>query len=340
MANIKDVARASGVSPTTVSFVLNNTGAVGAVTRERVLRAAKQLRYHPSAIARGLLHKRMNTVGVVFSTPDPAPISNPYFAPILDGITLAAARLHQNAMLFTGQVWSDADHSLPFFSDGRCDGLILVGMHTHTDIIPSLLDRAIPFVLINNRWADERACWVDVDDEASAREATEYLLSLGHRRIAMMAGEDFVGCVGRRNEGYRQALASAGVSELEMVLPGGFYEPTITERLERLLRLPARERPTALLCTTDSMAVDAVLALVRLGVRVPNEMAVIGHDDTAPAAQCAPPLTTMRQPFRQIGERAVDVLLSQIEADAPSGCHELFPTELIVRQSTGQPQLP
>ena len=163
-------------------------------------------------------------------------------------------------MLFTGQVWSDADHSLPFFSDGRCDGLILVGMHTHTDIIPSLLDRAIPFVLINNRWEDERACWVDVDDEASAYTATEYLLSLGHRRIAMLAGEDFVGCVGRRNDGYRQASGLGGsVRTWRWSCPAASTSRPSRSALERLLRLPDRERPTALLCTTDSMAVDAVL---------------------------------------------------------------------------------
>ena len=339
MANIKDVARASGVSPTTVSFVLNNTGAVGPLTRERVLRAAKQLRYHPSAIARGLLHKRMNTVGVVFSNPDPAPISNPYFAPILDGITLAAARLKQNAMLFTGQVWSDADHSLPFFSDGRCDGLILVGMHTHTDIIPSLLERGIPFVLINNRWDDERVSWVDADDEASAFAATEHLLTLGHRRIAMLAGEDFVGCVGRRNAGYRNALANAGLAHTEMILPGGFFEPTITERIEQVVRLPLSERPTALICTTDTMAVDAVQSLTRLGVRVPEDVSVIAHDDTIVATACTPPLTVMRQSFRQMGERAVDILLSKIGDDAPVGCRELFPTELIVRRSSAPPPL-
>ena len=336
MANIKDVARASGVSPTTVSFVLNNTGAVGPVTRERVLRAAKLLRYHPSAVARGLLHKRMNTVGVVFSNPDPAPISNPYFAPILDGITLAAGRHRQNAMLFTGQAWSDADHSLPFFSDGRCDGLILVGMHTHTDIIPSLLERGTPFVLINNRWDDARVSWVDSDDEASAFAATGYLLSLGHRRIAMLAGEDFVGCVGRRNAGYRSALAGAGLAHAEMVLPGGFFEPSITERLKQALSLPPSERPTALLCTTDAMAVDAVQSLLQLGIRVPEDVSVIAHDDTALAAACPPGLTAMRQPFRRMGERAVDILLTQIENDAPVGCRELFPTELIVRQSVAQ----
>ena len=307
------------------------------MTRERVLRAAKQLRYHPSAIARGLLHKRMNTVGVVFSNPDPAPISNPYFAPILDGITLAAARHKQNAMLFTGQVWSDADHSLPFFSDGRCDGLILVGMHTHTDIIPSLLERGTPFVLINNRWEDDRVSWLDADDEASAFAATEYLLSLGHRRIAMLAGEDFVGCVGRRNDGYRHALASAGLSATGMILPGGFFEPTITARMEQILRLPPSERPTALICTTDTMAVDAVLSLTRLGLRVPEDVSVIAHDDTTIAAACTPPLTAMRQPFRPMGERAVDVLLSQLEAEASIGCRELFPTELIPRQSSAPP---
>ena len=333
MPTIKDVARASGVSISTASYALNNgPRTIPADTRARVLQAARQIGYHPSAVARGLQRKRMNTLGVVFSNPEASPIANPYFAPILDGIVAAAAQYQQNAMLFTGQRWSNAEHSLPVFGDGRCDGLLLVGPHTHSDIIPSLIARGIPFVLINNRWG--AAAWVDVDDVAAAHMLTSFLLAQGHHRLAMLCGDAVVGCVERRLAGCRDALAEAGLAlDPALVLPGSFLEPSINERLVALVRLPPARRPTALICSNDFMALDALRDLARLGIRVPADLSVAGFDDVAPSAVSDPPLTTVRQPLRLLGERAVETLLKRIAGD-PHEAELLLSTELIVRQST------
>ena len=339
MTNIKDVARASGVSSTTVSYVLNKGGNISPRTRARVQDAARQMGYHPSAVARGLLRGRMNTLGVVFSIPEDAPISNPYFAPILDGIAAAAARGHQNAMLFTGQIWSNAAHSLPVFCDGRCDGLLLVGPDMHSDIVPSLLTANVPFVLINNRSDDPRASFVDADDAHSGRTLARCLLAQGHTRVGFVCGDPSMGFVGRRLAAFCAEMKAGGAEcQPEWIVSSSVFMPdAICASVRPLLALPPARRPTALVGVNDIAALLVVEVAQRAGLRVPQDLSVAGFDDLAPAAASVPPLTTIRQPLRLIGERAVQILMAQIAPDGPPGERALLPTELIVRGSVGPP---
>ena len=247
----------------------------------------------------------------------------------------AAAKHQQDIMLFTGHHWEDARHSLPFFCDGRCDGLLLIGPHTATDIVGALLDRQMPFTLINNRWDDPRASWVDVDDTAAAAEMTSYLLETGHRRVALLCGDLFVQCVPRRIEGYRQAFAAHGlVADPALILHGSFMPPSTADRVAALLALPAAARPTALFCMTDVMALEALETLSENGVRVPEEISVVGFDDTAPGAD--PKLTTMRQPLNLLGMQAVELLLEKLKAPnyEAKGGTDIQPTELRIRHSS------
>ncbi len=335
MANIKDVALASGVSPTTVSFVLNNSGAVGARTRERVLKAARQLNYHPSAIARGFLHKRMNTIGVVAVGSSPAPLSMPYFAAVVNGIAAAAAAVHQNVTLFTEGQWTDAPSSLPLFADGRCDGFLLVGPHTQTDILQALTERSLPFVLVNERTDDPCVSEVDVDDVASAEVMTGHLIAQGHRRIALISHRDDPGgYVVRRRAGYRAGLAAAGIGhEARLDRSMNVYQSSLVDDLAALMSGPPSERPTALLCADDMMAITVMRDLRALGLSIPEDVSVAGFDDVWMAQFCHPPLTTMRQPFERTGARALELLLAQIDSGGPMGDKVLLPTELIVRHS-------
>lgn len=334
---LSDVARQAGVSVNAVSTVINGSRVgtrVSEATRRRIHDAAAHLRYHPNAVARSLKGRRMNTLGVVFYCVDDSPLSSPYTAPILDGIVKAAARHQQDAMLFTGRRWQEAQESLPVFCDGRCDGLLLVGPLAATGIVAALLSRGIPFVQINNRWDDPAACWVDVDDVRAARTLTDYLLDLGHRRIAMLCGDAFVGCVQRRLDGFTQAYEARDLPvDPALILPGTFNAPSLSERLSVLARLPTATRPTALFCTNDGMALEALRVLPELGLRVPEDLAVVGFDDIAPAARSRPPLTTMRQPLHELGERAVEILLAQIEQPEVAGCQEMFPATLVSRES-------
>lgn len=339
---LSDVAKHAGVSVNAVSSVINQSRVgtrVSEKTRLRIQASAAELQYHPNAAARRLSGKRMNTLGVIFYRISASPFSNAYFAPILDGIGAAAARHKQDMMLFTGHDWQDSQHSLPIFCDGRCDGLLLVGPHTATDIVDALLERHVPFTLINNRWNDPRASWVDVDDVMAAKQLTTYLLELGHRRIAMLCGDPFVQCVPRRLAGYTQALAAAGVPlNQELIPPGSFMAPSTAERVCSLLALPHAQRPTALFCTNDTMALEALETLKEKGVKVPQELSVVGFDDIALAATEVPPLTTIQQPLSLLGVHAAELLLSQIanqyEDRETAGITEFLPTELVIRQSS------
>jgi DNA-binding LacI/PurR family transcriptional regulator len=335
MPTIKDVARASGVSPATVSYVLNNgPKRVKAHTKERVLRTMREMNYHPSAVARGLSRKRMNAIGVVFPNEFPTVLGNPYVGPVLDGILEVATRSHQNVTLFTGQLWSDMAHSLPVYCDGRCDGLILISPREGSDIISALLDRNVPFLLIGAMADEPSASSVDVDNVEAAKSLVAYLIEQGHRRIAYMGGNEDIQSARLRYEGYRLALQEAGIPyETDLVLEGFYTQISGYDRGRALAAWPKEDQPTALFCGSDEIAMGALQALKDSGVSVPKDISVAGFDDIAAAATSAPPLTTVRQPLHRLGERGAEILLARINERQTVGHRESHTAELIIRES-------
>lgn len=351
MPNIRDVAKASGVSHQTVSEVFNRPSVVKASTRERVLLAAGRLNYHPSAVARGLSSKRMNMLGIVFSSRTPDPFASEYYTSILSGITLAATEAGQSPVLFTGDKWLDAEQGAAILSDKRCDGLILIGPFRHVDLWTSLTERETPLVLINSRWEHPQASYIDVDDTAAMRGLTTFLLEQGHRRIALLGDIVSFGYVRRRLEGYHQALADWAITADPALVQTGTvpddqtggtvttpgphqdFEQFISTSLTALLDLPPARRPTALVCVNDEIAIVALSDLEQRGLRVPEDLSVTGFDGLAATAKTRPPLTTARQPLRELGQRTVAILLRRI-ADKTAVVKELLPTELVVRAST------
>lgn len=339
MPTIKDIARMCGVSTATVSYVINNgPRPVHPQTRERVLSAIQQLNYFPSAVARGLQGKRMNAFGVVFPGEVAAPLSNPYFAPVLDGILDIAMRRKQNLTLFSGHTWTDAVHSLPVYCDGRCDGLLLIAPPAQSDIIAALLEQQVPFVLINESPEHVAISRIDVDNVAAASMIVHHLLQQGHRRIGMLCAEAGAHSVAQRLQGYRQAIETWGLFyDPALVVYGQYQEASGYENAQTLLRLPAAQRPTALFCCNDAIAFGAMCTLKETGLRVPEDISVAGFDDIPAAATADPPLTTVRQPLRRLGERAAEILLAHIHDGVPAGQKELLPTELVIRSSVAPP---
>lgn len=324
----------------TVSKVLsNNQGAqIARATRERIKKAAAEMGYHPSAVARGLAGKRMNTLGIVVAKENSFVATSPYFAAVLDGILGIAMRERQDTMLFTGHLWCEAEHHLPVFYDGRCDGLLLISPSVNGDSIPALLEAGIPFVLVNEHSSDPRVTTVGVDNVAAARDLTAYLLERGHRRIALLSGFPSEGNVADRREGYRRALEALGIGyDASLVVPGTYLEESGYERAQALMRLPKRQRPSALFCGSDQIALGVLRALEELGIRVPGDVSVTGFDDIPAAATSRPALTTVRQPMRRLGERSAELLLAHISGQIAGGRKEVLPTELIVRGSVAPP---
>lgn len=338
MPTIRDVARASRVSPATVSNVLNNADVVHPETRERVLRVMRKLNYRPSAIAQKLAGKRLNILGVVFAYGDIHGFSGGYYALLMDGILRAAVPLHQNTLLFVGQTWSDAMHSLPIYTSGHCDGLVLVAPPIGSDIVPTLLQNGFPFALAGDDFADPRVSSVSIDEEAASCELTTHLIARGHRRIALLCGDHFLNCVRQRQQGFEQAHRQAGIPcDPTLILPGTFDEPTITQRINTLLRLPAAQRPTALYCMNDQMAYKAIATLAHRGLRVPEDMSLVGFDDT-PLCGAALSLTTIRQPVEEIAYRTTVMLMDQMQNPDVVRRKEVLPTELMVRDSVASLQ--
>lgn len=333
MATIKDVARLSGVSPATVSQVLNNGGRpVHEDTRKRVLEAARQLDYRPNALARGLVGKRMNTIGVVF-TQWSGPHTNSFILGALLGALSLSGLRNQNTMLFNLDGWDRATERLPEMCDGRCDGVLLMVPPEDCPLPEALLRRKAPCVLLSARDPSGQAPSVDVDNVRAAFQMTDTLLRMGHRRIAYVrepdTRESAIGFARERREGYRQALIAAGAYDSAMADLAG--------ESAAIQAVRSSQRPTALFCLTDDLALRLLEQLKGQGVRVPDDVSVAGFDDVPLAAMSRPALSTVRQPIHRLGERAAEMLLASIDGAVPAGHRELLPTELVLRESTAAP---
>ncbi len=341
MTTIRDIAKASGVSAATVSQVLGNGGRpVHPQTRARVVSAAQSLDYRPNAVARGLVRKRMDTIGLVFLHGDIAAHSNPFLLGVLDGVLSVSTRQNRRTMLCTLPSWETASDHVSDFSDGRCDGVLLLVPPAGCSLVTQLQRREVPFVVVNGGDSFGEIPRVDVDNVRAAFELTRVLLGLGHRRIGFVHRRTEWGFpfAAERQQGYREAMLAAGCYDPALA----FLDPD--EILPSVFA--AQERPTALFCCLDALALSVLEALQQQGVRVPEEISVAGFDDIPGAAMSVPALTTVRQPMTQIGERAAEMLLTLIddkqeidrkqEIDHKKRANplEILATEIVLRQST------
>jgi LacI family transcriptional regulator len=339
MATLKDIARRSGVSTATVSYVVNNgPRSVLPATRERVLEAIADLNYHPNAHARGLRGKKTNTIGVVFPHIVEAPFENVYFGPVLAGIIDIATQRKKATMLFTAFDWDEAERSAPQLCDGRCDGFLVVAPLRETRLVGDLLAREVPAVVIGTHPALARVDTVDADNIQGGRLAANYLASLGHRRIGIVLDEALRTSTAERLEGFRIGLRECGLptdDRLVIQRPADGKPRSLVE-FRTWLRDPV-SRPTAIFCVQDDSACRAVDYATDIGLRVPEDLSIVGFDDIACAASCSPPLTTIRQPMRQIGFRAAELLCERIDAFRTEPHDFLLDVQLIERCSTAPP---
>ncbi|MDX1934604.1 MAG: LacI family DNA-binding transcriptional regulator [Capsulimonadales bacterium] len=333
---IQDVARACGVSPTTVSLVLNNSSRrISAETRERVLRYVRETRYQPSALARGAAVKRLSTIGVLSGFGGSHYLHYSYYLQVLGGVMEYAQARQLNLLVLNENLWSGEMSELRLHIDGRCGGLLLIGPREKNQLLPALTERGIPFVVVGKEKEDQAFTCVDVDNRQGAKTVTEYLLRQGHRRIALFRGSLLGFFDDERYAGYRDALSEANLpfdptlvfdSELSYSEYGG------QDMARQMLRLPPRQRPTAIFCGSDQIAYGVLDVFREQGIRVPKDVSLIGFDDERKAAMTDPPLTTLRQPYETIGARASQLLIERIEG-AESGVQDFLPGELVVRQS-------
>jgi DNA-binding LacI/PurR family transcriptional regulator len=332
---IRDVARLAKVSPATVSHVLNNTAPSSEETRQRVLAAVAKLGYHPSVLARGLQAGRSHMLGYSWV---PMPPDN--FTPILDrflqSMAEAAARCNYHILAFPApNPHEEIEVYRRMVASGRVDGFILSATNLDDARIQYLLDQDFPFVAFGRANPEWDFPCVDVDGTAGLRMAVEHLVALGHRRISCLAWPEGSLTGQYRLQGYYDGLAAAGlpVERRWVCRLENDYTQAYACASEHLA-LPPAQRPTAVVCMTDLMALGVLNAAADAGVQVGRDLAVTGFDDSVMARYVRPPLTSLRQPIAAIGERVVQLLLAVVNKETPVERHVVLAPELIVREST------
>jgi DNA-binding LacI/PurR family transcriptional regulator len=331
---IHDVAREAGCSISTVSKVMNGSGSISDETRVRIMEVANRLGYTPQAAARMLKNRRTENVGLIFHQSTDRLFSNPFFSIVIAGVEEVLTESNYNLLLGRGRA-GRVDWEFPKFLRERfIDGLLLLGS-IHPDVLDRISQTALPFVLMDHPLVNgaPRGDSIQSDGEKGARQAVEHLVSLGHRRIAMLAAEVENPSTLSRNAGYLAALASAGLAPPD----GGVVRaPHDEEGGEAAIEVLLRQvgHPDALFCVNDAMAIGAMRALARHGLKVPRDLSVVGFDDIQPSAYQTPPLTTVRVDMKEMGRCGARCLLERLQGvDQPSR-HHLMDVELVVREST------
>jgi LacI family transcriptional regulator len=326
MPTIKDVARMAGVSPTTVSRVLNRKMIVRKETEERVWAAVEALGYQPDGSARALVTGQTAAIGIIVRD-----ICDPFFAPIVHGITAVANVNGYSSFLCNLIADPSSAPYLRLVHEKRVDGVIIATSHIADEQILLLVAEGVPLVLVNRRM--DGVVSICTDNEKGAYEATSHLVELGHCRIAYIDVPSYVRSGISRRMGYERALREHGlplhpdlVTVEENSADGGYRAAT------DLLSL--RERPTAVLAYDDVMAIGALRALQESGVRMPEDMAVVGYDDIPLAAHVSPPLTTVRQAMQTMGIQAMQMLIRLIRGEDLAEGEVVLQPELIVRRSS------
>jgi LacI family transcriptional regulator len=327
---IDDVAAAAGVAIKTVSRVLNNEPNVRAETRERVLAAVKALNYHPSMSARGLAGRRSYLIGLVYETP-----SVNYIVDVQYGAMARCRQEHFQLFIHPcgvpeGELVRDI---LGLIDQTHVDGLVLTPPVSESkDLLDALGERSVPFVRISPNELRSRMPHVDMDDLGAAREMTEYLIGLGHRRIGFVIGNPAQSASARRLQGYRAALRAHQIPfRPAYVRQGAFVFQSGLEEGRALLSLP--ERPTAIFASNDDMGAGVVVAAHELGISVPGQLSVAGFDDAYISRAIWPALTTVHQPSYDLAYTATDLLLQMLRTEQIPEPVRL-PHRLVCRAST------
>lgn len=325
---IEDLARITGVSPSTVSRVLNGNKGVAADKRALVLEAAEKHHYRPNAVARGLVSGRSMTIGVVVQD-----IATPFFANILVGIEQGLDQSGYRSM-FVSTLWresSPSDEEEPFhvLLDRRVDGLIVLAGQASDQYLLDLASH-IPIIIAARKVEGLEDRCIAIDNVEGASKITRYLIGLGHNRIAHITGHRNHPDARDRLRGYQLALEEAGIEYDEhLVVEGSFHEESGQRGVEQLLTRGVRF--SALFAGNDQTAYGAMLALSSHNFRIPNDVSVVGFDDVSLSAYTLPPLTTMRQPAIEMGRAAAEGMCALLSGNEPHIPH--FPTELIIRKS-------
>lgn len=319
-----DVAARAGVSRALVSLVMRNSPRVSTQSRERVLAAAAELGYRPNVLARNLASGQTHTVGVMLND-----IHNPYFTEMAEGVTAAAAEAGLQVLLNSGWQREDGENqAIEALLNMRTDGIVLGGPRLPLEVLADFAAQT-PTVSVSTYGRPEQFDTVCNDEVHGANLVVDHLVDLGHERIAHISGIAAGGP--ERRSAFSEAMIRAGLAPI--TVDGDFHEDAGLQAAERLMNL--QTPPSAIFAGNDLSAIGVLTYLRTAGIRVPEDVSVVGYDDTLLAGIGPVSLTTVHQPRQQIGRRAMELLLERIDGRVESR-HELIEPRLVTRSSTGR----
>ncbi|MDJ0037518.1 DNA-binding transcriptional regulator CytR [Pantoea allii] len=328
-ATMKDVAEKAGVSTATVSRALMNPEKVSSATRQKVEQAVAAVGYTAQSVTRNA--RRNDTQTILLIVPN---ICDPFFSEIIRGVEIAASKAGYLVLI------GDCAHQKPqewtflnLMLTRLIDGIVLLGAQLPFDVSPDE-QRNLPPMVMAIEFAPEMSLpTVNIDNLTASFVAVNHLLQLGHKRIACLTGPEDVALCQYRLQGYVQALRRSGISvEPTYIVRGDFTFESGVAAMNQLLALP--QPPRALFCHSDIMAIGAISQAKRMGLRVPEDLSVVGFDDIELSRYCEPPLTTVKQPCFEIGREAVRLLLNELQGHGVHNGSTLLDAELVVRGST------
>ncbi len=330
---IEDVARHAGVGKVTVSYVLNGRSKAARIseeTRKRVLKVADELQYRPNAVARMLATRRTDTLAVVFQSGAYFTAWSSFISEVMRGISEATVEEGCDLMLHTKQV-RDATDEADALADGRVDGALILRDEDDPTLV-RLVEKGFDCVQFFTHSDDLCVPWVDCDNVLGGSLATEHLIALGHRKIAMLCGSLRSVSSNDRIKGFRNALGDHGIPAREDWI---FSHADPSRSLEAVIDLfRADDRPTALFVWSDDVAVPLMTALREFGLSVPGDVSIVGFDSSVRAETAVPPLTSVRQPVREMAATATRLLVSIVRKREIAHRQILIKPTLDVRAST------
>jgi LacI family transcriptional regulator len=336
---IRDVAKLAGTSVAAVSATLNgsksSTIRVGAATRERIIAAAAQIGYTSNPIAKSLATGRTKVLGLMLPYANAFVDDNPFCRQVIDGIMTEAVNQHYNLMMYTATSGMGTSAHAAHLVDSRIEGLIMVMPAADSEVFQKCEKRHIPYVSVLRDPVPGQFS-VNADEFTGGYIAGQHLISLGHTRIAHLAGSADVTTSGPRRAGFEAALRDGGVEpDPRLIITSAFDWKIGYARMKQLLEYPAPIRPTAVFAANDLCAEGAMRAIRELNLRIPQDLAVVGYDDTNFATMTQPPLTSVHLPIAEMGTTAARMLIDRLEGKELDDPNPILPVSLTIRNSCG-----
>jgi LacI family transcriptional regulator len=331
MPTIREVAKLAGVSPITVSRVINNTGYISEKTKKNVEAAIRKLGYVPNTLARSLRSRRTSTLALVLTD-----ITNPFWTTVARGAEDAASKAGFSMMLGnTDESEEKQEHYLNALLEKQIDGVLFVPVGNTMAAIRMLNRHDVPFVVLDRRINGAKADVVRSDSEGGAYNLTKLLLSLGHRQIAVLSGPKNTSTAEDRVIGYQKALMEEGLPiQPALMQYGNFTVESGSEMARHMLELSPR--PTAIFAGNNFIAIGAFKVLRESHIRVPEDLALVGFDDLPANLTIDPFFTVARQPAYEMGRYAAELLMARLAGVAPKGYQDMvLPTEIEIHRSSG-----